>query len=86
VLDALIEDVNGLSASGALDAGSASSLVAKLHAARRHVEAGKKGPAMNQLSAFIAEVTALVRSGRLTSVQGLALIEQARVVLSLLTV
>jgi uncharacterized delta-60 repeat protein len=86
VLDALIEDVNGLVASGALHAGSGGSLVAKLQAARRHVEAGKKGPAMNQLSAFIARVTALVRSGRLTSVQGLALIEQARVLLGLLTV
>jgi uncharacterized delta-60 repeat protein len=86
VLDALIENVNGLVASGALHAGSGGSLVAKLQAARRHVEAGKKGAAMNQLSAFIAQVTALVRSGRLTSVQGLALIEQARVLLGLLTV
>ncbi len=86
VLDALIEDVNGLVASGALHAGSGVSLVAKLQAARRHVEAGKKGAAMNQLSAFIARVTALMRSGRLTSVQGLALIEQARVLLGLLTV
>ncbi len=85
LLDVLIEDVNGLSVSGALHTGSASSLVAKLNAARPALEADKRALAENQLSAFINEVNALVHSRRLTAIQGQALTDAARAVIALLS-
>lgn len=45
----------------------ARSLLAKLQAARKQLDAGHAGPAANQLGAFVNEVEAMARSGRLAS-------------------
>jgi len=66
-----------LLADGSIDRGEARSLGAKLDVATAMLNDGKPGPAANQLQAFINQVEALVRSGRLTAEQGQELIAAA---------
>jgi hypothetical protein len=58
-----------------LSEGQASSLLAKVEAARDAVENDKVGVAIKQLRAFIAQVRALLNTGRLTT--GIGLIQAA---------
>lgn len=72
--------VHVLSAQQAIDAlsalvggaveGNANSLNAKLNAAKASLDRGNAGTATNQLQAFLNEVAAMVRSGRLSAAQG----------------
>ena len=70
--------VSDLANSGALSSGNARSLAAKLDAATQQVGRGRAVAAENQLGAFINEVNALVRAGRLSEPDGEALSELAR--------
>lgn len=65
LLDQLIARVESLREGGALSNGEANGLLAKLHAARRHVERDHVTPAANELRAFMNAVAALHRSGRM---------------------
>lgn len=56
-----------LEAAGRLNRGNANSLTAKLDAAKRQLERGNTTPAVNQLEAFLNELEAMVRSGRLSA-------------------
>jgi hypothetical protein len=71
-----LEDRLALAVSeGLLSEGQASSLLAKVEAARDAVENDKVGVAIKQLRAFIAQVRALLNTGRLTT--GIGLIQAA---------
>ena len=59
--------VDASAASGELNAGQATSLRAKLDAARRSLDAGNETAAAGPLGAALAELEALVRAGRLTA-------------------
>jgi hypothetical protein len=74
-LEAKVQD---LVSAGILNHGEGNSLLVKLEAAEASIERGNTNSAFNQLGAFINEVEALVRSGRLTSDMGQMLIDLAR--------
>jgi hypothetical protein len=78
----LIEDVNSLVSQGDLNRGEANSLTAKLRAALQQLERGNTTAAGGQVRAFINQVQALVRSGRLSPAQGQHLIDGANSVLA----
>ena len=61
-----IDMIGTLVASGKLDDGNANSLTSKLNAALKQLANGKNTPAGNQLKAFLNELDAMVRSGRLS--------------------
>jgi hypothetical protein len=77
----LIADIDALQASGELSGGQANSLRAKLRAALRQAERGNDNAAENQVGAFLNEVRALERSGRLTAEQAAALSANASLVI-----
>jgi len=56
--------------------------MAKLRAALRQLGSGNRAPAAGQLNAFINEVNALVRSGRLSPQQAQPLIDAAEAALA----
>lgn len=71
-VESLVSDVNDLIAGGSLSSGNGASLTSKLNAALSQI--GGNGPAaVNQLRAFINEVNALVKSGRLSASEGTVL-------------
>ena len=78
----LIQLVEQMRADGKLSAGEAKSLLAKLDAAVRQLDAGKIAPGRNLLYAFINEVNALVSSGRLSATDAQPLIDGANCVLA----
>ena len=78
----LIQDVDSLVSQGQLKGGEANSLTAKLRAALQQLERGNTTAAGGQVRAFINQVQALVRSGRLSSAQGQHLIDGANSVLA----
>ncbi len=63
-----------------LNEGQATSLIEKLEAAVKKLEAGKDKPAYNMLQSFINHIEAFIKSGVLTSEQGQPLIDSARAV------
>jgi PKD repeat protein len=67
--------VSGLSG---LNAGQKNSLLAKLNAAADAAQRGNTGAACNQLNAFVNEVDADLKSGRMTSVDARTLTNAAR--------
>jgi hypothetical protein len=71
----LISDLRG---SGAISAGEATSLLAKVDAATRQADQGRTTPAKNVLYALINEVNAMRASGRLSSADAQALIDAAQ--------
>ena len=73
-IDSLMTQVNGLN----LSKGNINSLLSKLDAAQR----GKGSAARGQLGAFINEVQALQRSGRLDASAATSLIAQAEFIIS----
>ncbi len=74
----LIEDVEQLVLDGTLSEGEGTALTSKLDAAAKSLEKGKNKTATNQLRAFINQVKALVRSGRLSAEEGQTLIDWAQ--------
>ena len=77
-LDQLAAAIATLKGSGALNAGEARSLLAKVDAATRQIDQGKPTPAKNVLYALINELNALVASGRLTTAQAQPSIDAAQ--------
>jgi hypothetical protein len=65
-----------------LVAGNNKSLHSKLDAAMASLSAGNTNAAANQLRAFINEVEAMMRSGRLSATSGQALIAEANAILA----
>jgi hypothetical protein len=76
-LERLRDDVEALATAGTLSQGLARSLGAKLDAASASLGRGNPRAAGNQLRAFVNQVQALVRSGRLSQGAGGGLIEQS---------
>ena len=58
--------VSGLASAGKLSNGNANSLLAKLNAASKQLDRGNTNPVSGQLGAFLNELDAMVRSGRLS--------------------
>ncbi len=81
-VDQLADAVEDLVDDGTLSAGEANSLLAKLKVATGLINDGKTKAAGNVLDAFIQEVEALVRSGRLSDAQGQTLIDAALAILA----
>jgi hypothetical protein len=82
---AMATELEGLVEAGMLNGGNANSLKRKLMAAARSLEAGRMQAAANQIRAFMLEVEALMRSGRLSEEQGQWLLEDSNVLLATLT-
>jgi pullulanase-type alpha-1,6-glucosidase len=74
----LIQAVQALVAGGSLKPGQGNSLVKKLTGAIRALDRGQIKTATNKLVGFVNEVNALIHSGKLTSAQGMPLIETAK--------
>ncbi len=68
-----------------VNTGRAKALIALLEAAIGNIERGRTVPALNQIKAFVREVSALVRTGILPRAEGEALISEANGIISLLT-
>ena len=60
-----------------LNQGQANSFIAKLNAATQNMNAGNTVATTNELQAFINEVEAYIKSGKLSSAEGQALIDVA---------
>jgi hypothetical protein len=71
--EGLIGAVTFLAQRGALSEKQANSLLAKLQAAERSMNAGRTGPACNQMGSFLNEVRMLIGAGALTPTLGQAL-------------
>jgi hypothetical protein len=78
------EEVTALVAGGPLDDGEANALTSKLEAARGQLEKGNVKPVANMLEAFIHQVEAMVKSGRLTAEQAQPLIDSANAAIELI--
>ena len=74
----LILAVQDLVDGGSLNRGQGNSLITKLQSAIRMLDQGKPTPAVNQLKAFINEVSAYIRSGKLSDEVGIPLILTAK--------
>jgi len=59
--------VDQLVSDGKISSGNGNSLTQKLEAALKQIEAGKTTPAVNQLTAMLNELDAMVKSGRLSA-------------------
>ncbi len=75
-LQDVIADVQALVDAGVLNRGQGNSLIVKLQQAIDRLDAGNENAAVNVLNAFINQVEAFRRSGRLTPAQANGLIEQ----------
>lgn len=82
VIQTLSGLVAGLVASGGLSAGNGNALQAKLQAAGELFDRGNAAAATNLIVAFIDQVNALVRAGRLSSSDGARLITLASQVIA----
>lgn len=76
-ISGLLDDVQVLMESGFLSTDQANGLFDKLSAALGSLNLGNTGPATNQISAFINQVSAFVRAGVLPSEEGQSLIMDA---------
>jgi hypothetical protein len=74
--------VQALAANGTLSAGNAHALLVKLDAAQTALAAGDTAGARDSLTAFVNQVNAFVRTGKLTAAQGTALTAAAQVILN----
>jgi probable HAF family extracellular repeat protein len=65
-----------------LNQGQRNTLIAKLEAVTKQIEKGNVKPAINELQAFINEVDADIKSGKLTLAQGQPLIDAANAMIA----
>jgi N-acetylneuraminic acid mutarotase len=84
-VSALVEEIAALLESGALEFGNADALTAKLKIAVRKLAAGETAPAIGLLNAFISQVQALEKAGRLAAEEAQSLIDAATDVIEDLT-
>lgn len=80
----LIEMIESLVTGGVLTGGNANSLISKLESAIQQLDRANIGPAINKLQAFINEVEAYIRSGRLEPGLGQPLVDEARRIIAAL--
>ncbi len=76
-IDVIINAIEDLLADSAVNGGQANSLIRKLENVQSRIEGGRVNPAMNQLQAFINQVSDFVSTGVLSMAQGDALIAAA---------
>jgi pullulanase/glycogen debranching enzyme len=74
----LIEEIQALVAGGSLTSGQGNSLIAKLESAIQSLAQGKNVAAVGKLLAFVNQVSAYIRTGKLSSELGLPLILTAK--------
>jgi YVTN family beta-propeller protein len=77
ILQGLIGQIQALVIGNTLNEGQGNSLIAKLQAAQASIARGNTGASCSQLEAFINEVEAFVKTGKLTTLQGQELIQLA---------
>ena len=70
--------IGGLVASGTIEPGTANALTVKLEAAIAQLQRNNTTPVENVFAAFVNQVNALVRSGRLDSAAGQSLLDAVR--------
>ena len=80
----LVPQIEDLVARGALNTGQSNALIASLNAAIRQLERGNVPAAINQLQAFIDQVSALVNGGILSPEDGQPLIAAANEIVAAL--
>ncbi len=73
----MITFIQGLVNSGKLNPGQAKSLIFKLNAAKKNINHENTPAATNELNAFINEVNAEIKTGKLSSTDGQTLIDGA---------
>jgi len=76
-LEELIDQLEGLIATGVLTQDQGAGLLDKIHEAVAKHDAGQTGAACNQLSSFINQVDAFIGNGTLTPAQGQSLVDLA---------
>lgn len=76
-LESLVNIVQDLVASDFLNQGNGNALISKLESALNKITAGKLQPAVNNLNAFIHQVSVFISDGKLSAEQGQSLIEAA---------
>ncbi|MEJ2594421.1 MAG: T9SS type A sorting domain-containing protein, partial [bacterium] len=84
-IGALMAKVEDLNDAGILNDGQANALIVKLEAAEKSLEKGNCQAAVNQLNAFINQVTDFIDEGILTAEQGNELIDAASDIIEILT-
>lgn len=83
-VQALRGQVAGLVAAGSLSKGNGNALDKKLAGALKKIEQLNVPPAVGKLGAFVNQVSAFMRSGKLSAAEGQPLIDAARVVMDYL--
>jgi hypothetical protein len=78
LFEQLASAIDALLPSGTLNPGERNALESKQDNAQRFLQTGKIQPAVNLLTAFVNEVEALVRSGRLTDAEAQPLFDAAQ--------
>ncbi len=78
----IITFIQGLVTSGKLNNGQANSLIVKLNDVTKKINDGNTQAATNQLNAFINEVNADIKTGKLSSTDGQTLIDGANAVIN----
>jgi hypothetical protein len=81
-IDAIAEDVASLPDAGSVSEGEVNALQTKLDAALTRIAKGKPKEAANALDAFVNQVEAMVRSGKLTAGEGQQLIDAAQALIA----
>ncbi len=85
-IDLLIADVQDLVDRGVLQPGpEARGLIRKLEEAKKALNKGNVGPAINKLGDFIDQVQGLVNAGKLPAADGQALIDTAQSIIDQLS-
>ncbi len=80
-IDAIGDQIGTLTDNATLGEGEANALQAKLDAALARLDKGKPKEAANALHAFINQLEAMVKSGRLSAAEGEALVAAARAII-----
>jgi len=80
----MITLIQGLVTSGKLNNGQANSLIVKLNAAKMSINHENTQAATNELNAFINEVNADIKTGKLSSTDGQTLIDEANAVIDVI--
>lgn len=81
----IVNTIDSMQTAGILSEGNANSLRTKLNDAIKKINEGQFNTAINNLNAFTNEVQALINSGRLTPLQGNALIDRANAIIEQLS-
>jgi YVTN family beta-propeller protein len=83
-IEQTVDSVQDLVTSGALNQGQANALIAKINATAQSLNAGDTNKAIDELNAFINQVKAYMKTGKLSSTEGQALVGGANAVINAL--